>query len=198
MKDNIRIAVEFAEKIENIKGILQIILFGSVALGEDKSGSDIDIAIIHNRKDKFDLMKEANRFKHEKIQITFLNINELYKETELVGALSGEGLILYGRPIKLNANKLGLIPKIFIIYNLSMLKQKEKVKLNRALLGSISKSSYKNKKIYVTKTKGLINEFGIEKLAKGCILVERNKASKIINLLKRFNVDYKKIAIWVY
>src|SRR3989344_1181057 len=129
MKDNIRIAIEFAESIKNIKGILQIILFGSAALGEDKPSSDIDIAIIHNRKDKFDLMKEANKSKHEKIQTVFININELYKETELVGALSGEGLILYGRPIKLNANKLGLIPKIFITYNLSRLKQEQKALL---------------------------------------------------------------------
>lgn len=197
MKDNIRIAIEFAESIKNIKGILQIILFGSVALGEDKPSSDIDIAIIHNRKDKFDLMKEANRFKHEKIQTVFININELYKETELIGALSGEGLILYGRPIKLNANKLGLKEKIFLIYNMSKLKQNEKVKLNRALFGSISKS-YGEKKTYITKTKGLINEPGIEKLAKGCILVDRNKSYKLINLFKRFNVDHKKISIWTY
>src|SRR3989344_848185 len=197
MKDNIRIAIEFAESIKNIKGILQIILFGSVALGEDKLSSDIDIAIIHNRKDKFDLMKEANKSKHEKIQTVFININELYKETELIGALSGEGLILYGRPIKLNANKLGLKEKIFLIYNMSKLKQNEKVKLNRALFGSISKS-YWEKKIYITKTKGLINEPGIEKLAKGCILVDRNKSYKLINLFKRFNVDHKKISIWTY
>ena len=101
MKENLEIATEFAEKIKDIKGILQIILFGSVAFSEDTLRSDIDIAIIHNRKDKFDIMKEVNRFKNEKIQTTFLNINELYKETELVGALSGEGLLLYGRPIKI-------------------------------------------------------------------------------------------------
>ena len=76
MKDNFKLAVEFAEKIKDIKGILQIILFGSVALGEDTVKSDIDIAIIHNRKDKFELMKEINRLKNEEIQTTFLNINE--------------------------------------------------------------------------------------------------------------------------
>lgn len=197
MKENLKIAIEFTEKIKDVKDILQIILFGSVALGEDTSRSDIDIAVIHNRKDKFDIMKEVNRFKNEKIQTTFLNINELYKETELIGALSGEGLILYGRPIKLNINKLELKPRVILIYNLTNLKQTEKVKLNRALSGAVSKSQGK-KKTYITEVKGLINEPGIEKLTKGCILVDKNKRSKLINLFKRFNVTYKEIGTWTY
>lgn len=197
MNENFKIAIEFAEKIKDIKSILQIILFGSVALGEDTLRSDIDIAIIHNRKNKFELMKEVNRFKNEKIQTTFLNITELSKETELIGALSGEGLLLYGRPIKLKINKLELKSKTLLIYNLSNLKQNEKVKLNRALSGAISKSK-KDTKIYITKTKGLINEPGIEKLTKGCILADRNKRSKLVNLFKRFDVTYKEIALWTY
>jgi len=197
MKDNFKLAVEFAEKIKDIKGILQIILFGSVALGEDTVKSDIDIAIIHNRKDKFELMKEINRLKNEEIQTTFLNINELYKESELMGALSGEGLLLYGRPIELKINKLELKSKTLLIYNLSNIKQTEKVKLNRALSGSTSKSK-KDSKIYITKVKGLIYEPGIEKLTKGCIIADKNKRAKLINLFKRFNVTYKDITIWAY
>ena len=197
MKENLEIATEFAEKIKDIKGILQIILFGSVAFSEDTLRSDIDIAIIHNRKDKFDIMKEVNRFKNEKIQTTFLNINELYKETELVGALSGEGLLLYGRPIKLKIDKLELKSKTILVYNLGNLKQTEKVKLNRALSGSISKSK-NGAKVYITKVKGLTKEPGIEKLTKSCILADRNKRFKLINLFKRFNVTYKEVPIWTY
>ena len=48
MQKNFEIAIEFVGKLRKIKGILQIILFGSVAKGEDKATSDIDIAIIHN------------------------------------------------------------------------------------------------------------------------------------------------------
>ena len=36
MKENLKIAIDFAEKIKEIRGTLQIILFGSVARGEDK------------------------------------------------------------------------------------------------------------------------------------------------------------------
>lgn len=197
MKENLKIAIDFVEKIKRIKGILQIILFGSVARGEDKANSDIDIAIIFNKVDKFDLSKEINKFKHERIQITLVNSKDLPKETELTGALSGEGLILYGHPIKIKIDKIGLKPKILISYSLNNLPQTEKVKLNRALYGSISRSEYKGKK-YKTETKGLINEPGIDKINKSVLLVDRRKSTKIINLLKRFKTEVREIVVWTY
>ena len=62
MKDKLNIAIEFTEKLKKsryLKNIYQVVLFGSVATGEDNKTSDIDIAIIHNMKDKFKLMNVA-------------------------------------------------------------------------------------------------------------------------------------------
>jgi len=196
MKENLKVATDFAYRISKIKGILQIVLFGSVASNEDNLRSDIDIAIIHN-KDKFKIMEEVNKIKPQKVQTTFIHIKDLYKETELIGALSGEGLLLYGRPIILTVGKVNLTPKTIISYSLSGLKQTEKVKLNRALYGSISKSR-KGKKEYVTEVKGMISEPGISRLHKGVLVVERKKSFKVINLLKRFKAEYKEIPIWSY
>lgn len=197
MKENLKTAIDFTEKIKNIKGILQVILFGSVSTGEDRADSDIDVAIIYRKEKKFEIMKKVNNFKPEKIQTTFLDIKDLPKETELVGALSGEGILLYGKPIIINVNKLDLNAKIILSYSLVGLKQTDKVKVNRALYGSISKSKFKGKE-YITKTKGLIAEEGIEKINNGVLLIERKKSTKIINMLKRFNVSYKEIPVWVY
>ena len=197
MNENLKEAIDFANKVKGIKGILQIILFGSVARGEDTLKSDIDIAVIHNHKDKFELMKEANKYKTENIQTTFININELSKESELTGALSGEGLLLYGRPIIIKEKKLDLNAKTLIAYSLADLPQTEKVKVNRALYGTVSKSSFQGKK-YKTETKGLANEPGIEKISKGVLLVKREKAHKVINMLKRFNVKVREIPVWGY
>ena len=196
MKENLKIAADFAQKISKIKGILQVVLFGSVASGEDNVKSDIDIAVIHNR-DKFEVMEKANKVKPEKVQTTFIHINDLYKETELVGALSGEGLLLYGSSIIIKAEKSDLAPKTLISYSLSSMEQTEKVKLSRALYGSISKSR-KGKKQYITEVKGLINEPDISKLQKGVLIVARKKSFKIINLLKRFKAEYKEIPVWTY
>ena len=197
MKENLKIAVDFAEKIKGIKGIIQIILFGSVARGEDNINSDIDIAIVFEERNKFEITREINKLKDEKIQITSLNIKELPNETELMGALSGEGILLHGQPIKLKLDKTELKAKILISYSLSKLAQTNKVKVNRALYGSISKSESKGKK-YKTETKGIINEPGIEKINKGVLLTDRNKATKIINMLKRFQVEFKEIPLWTY
>jgi len=197
MKESLKIAIDFAEKIKETKGVVQIILFGSVARGEDKANSDIDIAIVHEGRDKFELMKEINRLKDEKIQATFLDIRELPNETELTGALSGEGILLYGQPIKIKTGKTELKAKILISYSLSKLAQTTKVKVNRALYGSVSKSEFKGKK-YITATKGMINEPGIEKINKGTLLVDRSKSVKIVNMLKRFGVDFREIPVWTY
>jgi predicted nucleotidyltransferase len=49
MNDRVKIAKEFANAI-NSDYIKQIILFGSVARGEDSEDSDIDILIVSNHK----------------------------------------------------------------------------------------------------------------------------------------------------
>jgi len=196
-KNNLKIAIEFTQKIRDIKEVLSIILFGSVARGEDNLTSDTDIGVIFNKADKFELTQQINKQKHEKIQLTLVDIKDLYKETELVGALSGEGIILYGSPIKLIANKLELNSRVLISYSLNSLSQTEKVKLSRALYGSISRSVSKDKE-YKTEVRGMVNEKGIDKINKGVLLVDRNKSTKIINLLKRFKADVKEIPFWTY
>jgi len=197
MKENLRIAINFAQKIKGIKGILQIVLFGSVSRGEDTAASDIDIAVIFDKADKFELSKKINIYKHDKIQLTLMGIKDLPEETELTGALSGEGLVLYGSPVKINADKMGLKPKILICYSLKNLPQTEKVKLNRALYGSVSESNFNGKK-YRTETKGLINEPGIDKVNKGVLLTDRKKSAKIVNMLKRFKAEVKETVVWTY
>lgn len=197
MKSNLALAIEFANKAKEVKHVLQVILFGSVARGEDTDKSDIDIAIVHDSKDKFKIMDEINKNKTDKIQTTIININQLPEETELVGALAGEGLLLYGSPILIKEKKLDLKPKILISYSLAGLPQTEKMKINRALHGSISKSIFKGKE-YKTETFGLVKEPGIEKINRGVLLVERGLAPKIINLLKRFNIKFKEIPVWTY
>ncbi|MCL2114963.1 MAG: nucleotidyltransferase domain-containing protein [Methanobrevibacter sp.] len=56
MTDRIEIAKSFAKSIKNNK-IKKVVLFGSVARGEDNAESDIDILIVSSfREDIFDLI----------------------------------------------------------------------------------------------------------------------------------------------
>ena len=172
-------------------------LFGSVARGEDTSDSDIDIAIVHDSDDIFSFMNEINNNKPQKIQTTFIHIKNIGEETELIGALSGDGLLLYGSPIYIQEKRLDLSPKILVSYSLVSLSQKEKVKVNRALYGSTSISYLENKK-YMTKTKGIANEPGVEKINRGVLMIERKKAQKITQSLKMFHVKFVEMPIWTY
>ena len=198
MKDNFKIAIDFVNNIKKLrnKHILQIILFGSVARGEDTVVSDIDIAIIHNLKDIDKLKSQIHKFQHERIQTTYLNLNKLPEETELVSALTGEGISLYGQPIKVKLKTKELKPRTLLIYDTSEIPKTERMKLNRALHGSISKSKYR-KKEYITKTTGILKEKGIQKLTKAVLLSDPKKASKVVKTLKLFNVKWREITVWV-
>ena len=196
MKKNLDEAIRFADKVNGVKGVLQIILFGSVATGEDTDRSDIDVAIVF-RGDKFEVMNGVNKFRSEKLQTTFVDVDGLAKETELVGALSGEGILLFGKPVIITYKKLGLSEKVLFSYSLSSLRQTDKVKFDRALHGSVSKSGV-GKKIYRTEVYGLVNEPGVDKVANTVLLVDRRKAAKFRGLFKRFGVGFKEKVVWVY
>jgi predicted nucleotidyltransferase len=45
-------AREFTEKVKGVKGVLSVVLFGSVARGEEKLTSDIDVAVFVDKKRK--------------------------------------------------------------------------------------------------------------------------------------------------
>lgn len=61
MHNRIEIAYEFARTIES-EDILRIILFGSVARGEDKEESDIDILIVTPSREKIDSIADDEVF----------------------------------------------------------------------------------------------------------------------------------------
>ena len=195
MKEKLQTAIDFANKVRRFKGILQIVLFGSVAKGEDRADSDIDIAIIHNLKDIEALKSFVNKVVHEKIQVVYVHIDRLPKEIELVSALTGEGLLLYGKPLKVIFDSKLLRPSILIVYDTTDLDKNQRMLLNRALHGSVSKSSYKGK-IYTTEKKGILSQPGIKKLTKACLIAEPKKAVMVRGALQRFKVKFKEELIW--
>lgn len=97
-----RLAVEeFIKKAKKIRAIEKIILFGSVARGEEKLTSDVDIALI-GRKDKniddkiIDITNEVLEKTRIKIVPILLTKKEVKKETPLSQELN-KGEVLYER-----------------------------------------------------------------------------------------------------
>jgi predicted nucleotidyltransferase len=188
--------INFVDKVKKFPGILAIALFGSYARGEVTKTSDIDIVVVYSKK-RDELIKKINELASERMQIVHVSLDELSENATLSGALSGEGLLLYGRPVNINTNKIGLKPKLLITYDTSTMSKLDRVKLNRALYGGKSTSVYKGKK-YVSKYEGIVAQEGIENIGKATLLIDRGKESLVLGVLKTHKAIWKEIAVWTY
>ncbi|KZX14966.1 nucleotidyltransferase domain-containing protein [Methanobrevibacter filiformis] len=101
--DRKKIAIDFAESL-NHPEIKKIILFGSVARGDDTDESDIDILILtKERSDKFKIMDDVyskvmeNVYKHmEYISAKIIPINHYnnYKSNYFYKNVDEEGIVI--------------------------------------------------------------------------------------------------------
>jgi len=189
-------AVEFTSKIKDLEGILSIILFGSVARGESGRKSDIDLAIIYSKKHT-DTIRKINSMASEKFQILHITLDELKDEPTLTGALSGEGIIMYGKPVTVTVEDMALKSKMIIAYDTSNLSQNQRNKLNRALFGGVS--TYKiGEKRKIKHYPGIVDELPVQKIARSVFLLDRKNAPEITKTLKQFHAKWKEIPVWSY
>ena len=189
-------AINFVRKIKDKSNILSIVLFGSVATGDDTTESDIDITIIYDQKDQ-KKEKYIDTIKDDNIQVTHLNLDEVKTEEELQDALAGDGILLFGTPITITIQQTSLKPKMILVYDTSECDQKTRMKLHRALYGG--KSVYKTRgKMYESSFKGIIEELNVKKLARSVLFCDRKNAFPVIRVFKTLNVRWKEISVWAY
>ena len=85
MHNRVEIAREFAKAIES-DYIIKIILFGSVARGEDTEQSDIDILIVSNHREKIDdiIADEVAWIMYDKNELISAHVmsEELFNKTK--------------------------------------------------------------------------------------------------------------------
>ena len=187
---------DFGEKAGKLPGVLAATIFGSVARGEATIDSDIDIAVIYTKKEEA-VMKRVEGLAPPRVHIVHVTPLELEKNVSLAGALSGEGLVLFGKPVVLQAQKLKLKPMVIIIYDTGGLDANTRNKLNHALYGRAS-TIKRGKKRYVRMYEGLATRPGISKIGKAVLLVSREKASPITKTLEAHGAKWKEIPVWTY
>lgn len=191
-------ALAFARGVKerDFEGVLSVVLFGSVARGEATRESDIDIAIIYSEKDE-DAVKEINSLAGEGIQLTHISLEELEDEPTIAGALSGEGVLLYGSPVVIRGKDMELKSKMLVAYDTSGLSQNDKNKLQRALYGGISTYKKDGKRI-VKRYEGLVERISGERIGKGVLLVDRRSYPRVTGALKAYGAKWKEIPVWTY
>lgn len=188
--------INFVRKIKDKKNILSIVLFGSVATGDETRDSDIDIGIIYEKKKQTE-MDAIDSIKDPQIQIAHLSLDDLKTEIPLRDALAGDGILLYGHPITITIQESSLKPKMLLIYNTSNLDQKIRSQLQRALYGGKSTSKYKHK-TYESVFEGIVPKLNVKKLTRGVLFCDKKNSYALIRVFQNLNVQWKEISIWAY
>lgn len=190
----------FFDKLKEKDKIKQIILFGSFARGDARKDSDIDLFIDvegKNKEDISELIRESlNEFelKAEKTWklkgisnpiVPIVDDLNIEKWKELRQDIESYGKALYGN----YQGKKVVKQKILITYDISRLRQKDKMRIIRRLQGYKLK---RGKKIY--EQKGIIEQIKAEKLS-NAILIDREHYKKMIDLLRSNKVPLKIIEL---
>lgn len=180
-----------------IKDVLsKIILFGSVARGDFDEDSDVDLFVeikeLGKEKDVEDLVKaKINSFEllaertwnlrgvNLPIKVIVGRENDETWEN-LKDEIKHYGIVLYGE-YRENKDNYALIS-----YELSELKQKEKMSFLRRLYGYEAK---KNKKVY--SKSGLVSSIGAVKTAANQVMVKIEKLREVLKVIKEFKISYK-------
>ncbi len=186
---------DFGESVGKLPNVLAVTLFGSAARGEATIESDIDVAVIYARKNDA-VMKQVERLAPPRVHVVHVTTKELAKNISLGGALSGEALLLFGKPVMIQAQKLKLRPMMIIAYDTTGLDQNTRNKLNHALYGRAYRGSGRGGKLY--RYEGIATRPGILKLGKAVLLIPRENTSIITKTLEAHGAKWQEIPVWTY
>jgi len=194
-KWKINVAFEVCRKILslNLKGLDAIVLFGSVARGESRRGSDIDLLLLYeNDEDALEAEDKTAKIAAETPNITVSVINKGYREfaenPHFAFEVLRDGLVLYKRLGK-TPLKTQLFPlRLFYIYvfNLEKHSRSEKNRITVALYGR-----RKGKYVY----KGLVESLNGYKLGRGAIMIPVENFRKIEEFFALNRITYKKATV---
>lgn len=181
---------------EDAKYIDEIILFGSVARGEEGKESDIDIFFNTNKEIEKEIISAKERFlasqkaEYWKILNVKNEINiqtgDLRKEKGLKESIISNGIILFGKYSPKEEKERAVL---FTIH--SKKKTSQNLKLWRKLYGYKQKVGKKTYSI-----KGLLEQYSGEKIAKGAFIIKSQYANQIHTFLKKTKVPHELRNIW--
>ncbi|MEM1985328.1 MAG: nucleotidyltransferase domain-containing protein [Nitrososphaeria archaeon] len=179
------------ETISSIKEVLAIILFGSIARGDYDEYSDYDILVIFKDKESMwknwdELFKRVGRL-NLLVHCIPKSLEEFLKsEPTFLNEIFRNGKLLYIKyPFQAYMRPLDLKPYKLITYNMSGLRQEDKMKFYYKLYGKNSSSNI-----------GLVKKVGGIKVSEGCLLIPENSFEIIKEILNKFNVKFNVIEIY--
>ena len=193
-------AMHFASfLIENGVEAKRIILFGSVAGGESDKESDVDIFVDMKKSEEKRALGILGNFEKtfgEKWKLKGVN-NQLSltvgaldsKEWEdLKRTIQSRGIVLYGHYSETPKN---IQPYILFGLDFRSIKRAQKVGLWRKIYGYEQKVGSKR-----YKSKGVLEQLGGVKIAKGVALIPSWRSHEFKDFLKYNRIRYSNVELW--
>lgn len=165
----------------NLIEVADIFLFGSAVKGKE-SPRDIDLCVIFRKKVREEVIKDIeNKLNGLNIHISSLTTDSFFRKPHhLITTVLVEGVsILTEKPFIQN---FGFSSMVLYSYNLSKLKQSEKVKFVYLLKG---REAGRNERGIVRKLEG-------EWVADSCFIVPIQKDSEMMIIFKKWAIPHKR------
>jgi predicted nucleotidyltransferase len=178
--------VNVASKITGVTGIL---LFGSLARGDYDEYSDYDLLVLFENKalmwQSWDELFQAVGNLKLNLHVIPETLEELKSaNSAFLNELSKHGKVLFAKiPLEVFLQPVKLEPFYLISYDMSKLSYRDKMKVTYFLY-------HKSGVGAIAKIKGI-------KLSEGCVLIPTSTANEITSKLSSFNVETKKLQIYV-
>lgn len=195
-----QILEDIKELSRHYPAIQAVILFGSVARGQERQESDIDLCfILKNPGEQQDIQNKllALEKKYDKnINVILTNTTFESLDRHLIETLLREGVLLQGSFPEIPIKQLELEPYEIFKFDLSNISQSEKMKIKRLLYGITTKKQY-HEKIYENKQQGLVDELGGIRIGIASLLIPEKASWQVEETLRRYKIPLRKITIWL-
>lgn len=167
---------------QRIPKLRQLVIYGSIAKGEEDRRSDVDLLLVFDTKEDPERTKLARTATSEigrafsaakcerRPQLMLTNLRDV--DREFIKNISREGILVWGKPLVLKGEEI-LKPKVLFKYRVGGKSDPRKVRFYRAL--RLAKA---------------------EKL-RSAIVVDPEGASDIEQILKLNQVEYERGEIWI-
>ncbi|MDP6627247.1 MAG: nucleotidyltransferase domain-containing protein [Methanopyri archaeon] len=188
----------FVEEAKGMPGLQCILLFGSIARGDEDKRSDIDLLLIFDDPDPEGryigaVTEIVSRVEQERrIRPVLSNIVDY--DIDFIDNAVREGKVLYGKLV-LTSKRFPLAPYRLMRFTYTGLSQSERQSLYRALHGYTVKTR-RNGKTYESKKEGLIDIPGVIKVGNAVLMVPEDKYRDIEKGANALGVDVTSRKVW--
>jgi len=180
---------KIVDVVSKIEGVIGVFLFGSLARGDYDEFSDYDLLVVFADRAvmwrNWDALFEAVGGLRMSLHVVPETVEELKSANPVfLDDLFRHGKVLFARlPLEVFPQPLRLEPYCLIVYDMGGLSYRGKMRVVYFLFrkGGV----------------GMVAKMGGVKLSEGCLLVPGSVGDEIVDGLKAFGVDAKKLEIYV-